>query len=113
MGLKKELCRSASGVYVRNLGWKVTSAGGYVQPEFYLGRDEGAARHSSVRLERLWNEVSKRWEREKEFELQPTDRPVWDPVTLSIAEAIREERPVARVTLPVDLAAMIPESPLI
>ena len=113
MATKKELCRSASGVFVRNLGWKVTPTGGYVQHKFYLGRDESSARLSSVRLERLWAEASKRWTREKEFELSPTDRPVWEPVTLAIADAIRQGQAVARVALPTDLAAMIPESPLI
>ena len=113
MATKKELCRSASGVFVRNLGWKVTPTGGYVQHKFYLGRDESSARLSSVRLERLWAEASKRWTRENEFELSPTDRPVWEPVTLAIADAIRQGQAVARVTLPTELAAMIPESPLI
>src|SRR3954462_9895541 len=113
MATKKELCRSASGVFVRNLGWKVTPTGGYVQHKFYLGRDESSARLSSVRLERLWAEASKRWTRENEFELSPTDRPVWEPVTLAIADAIRQGQAVARITLPTELAAMIPESPLI
>ena len=53
-----------------------------------------------------------RWQRENGYELQPTDRPVWDPVTIEVAEAIRQGKAVARVTLPMPLSVMIPESPL-
>ncbi len=113
MANKKELCRSASGAFVRNLGWKVTPVGGYTQHKFYLGKDEPVARLASVRLERLWEEAVKRWRRENQYEIQPTDRPVWDPATLAIAEAIRQGLPVARVPLPLPFSIMIPESPLI
>jgi hypothetical protein len=44
MGAKKELGRSSSGRYVRNLGWKVTPEGRYAQHKFYLGCDETKAR---------------------------------------------------------------------
>src|SRR2546425_278506 len=113
MATKKELCRSSKGVFVRNLGWKVTPTGGYVQHKFYLGREKSAAKLASMRLERLWEQVSVRWKRENEYQLQPTDRPVWNPVTLAIAEAIRHGNAVARVPLPVHLAAQIPESCMI
>src|ERR1051326_3328875 len=54
-----------------------------------------------------------RWHRENQYEVQPTDRPVWDSITLTIAGAVREGLPVARVPLPLPLSAMEPESPLI
>jgi hypothetical protein len=38
MGMKKALCRSASGQFVRNLGWKPNATGRRTQPKFYLGR---------------------------------------------------------------------------
>lgn len=41
------------------------------------------------------------------------DRPVWDEVTLAIAEAIRNGDTVARVALPRELASLALESPLV
>ena len=113
MGVKQGLCRASSGLFVRNLGWKVTPAGGYAQHKFYLGREEAKAKLASLRLEQLWKQVGVRWEREKKSELNPTDRPVWDPVTFAIAAAIRNGEAVARVPLPSPLSAFIPESPFV
>src|SRR4051794_22103358 len=112
MAKKKELCKASNGLFVRNLGWKRTPTG-YAQHKFYLGRDEASATRASLRLEQLWGQVVKRWEREKGTELYPTDRPVWDEVTLAVAEAVRNEEPVARVSLPLPFSAMTPESPLV
>lgn len=113
MATKKELCRAANGVFVRNIGWKVKSMGGYAQHKFYLGRDESKATLASLRLEQLWQQVCKRWQRENSCEIYPTDRPVWDEVTLAIAEAVRIGEAVARVPLPVPFSVMIPECPMI
>src|SRR4051794_14032758 len=110
MAKKKALCRASNGLFVRNLGWK-RSAAGYAQHKFYLGRDESQALLASLRLEQLWDQVSRRWERENPTELYPTDRPVWDAVTLAIADAIRNGDAVARIPLPLPFSAMIPESP--
>lgn len=41
------------------------------------------------------------------------DRPVWDKVTLAIADAIRNGEPIAYIPLPRDLAALRPEHPLV
>ena len=112
MARKKTVCRGASGLYVRNLGWEKT-ANGYVQHKFYLGRNEQEASLASLRLERLWVQVSKRWERESQSELYPTDRPIWNCVTIAIAEAVRKGAAVAQVPLPVPFSAMVPESPMI
>src|SRR5262245_66090227 len=112
MAKKKALCRASNGLYVRNLGWKRTP-GGYAQHKFYLGREETKATLASLRLEQLWEQVSRRWEREKQTDLSPTDRPVWDEVTLAIAEAIRNGDAVAQIPLPLPFSAMIPESPLL
>jgi hypothetical protein len=113
MAAKKELCRASNGVFVRNLGWKMTASGGYTQHKFYLGRDESKARLAGLRLEQLWQQVCVRWNRENLYELHPTKRPVWDGVTLDIAEAVRNGEAVARVRLPMPLSAFVPESPLI
>jgi integrase len=108
MAKKKTLCRAASGGFVRNLGWKRTPVG-FDQHKFHLGRDESKATLANLRLEQLWQEVGKRWERENQYALEPTDRPVWDNVTLAIAEAIRKGEPVAKVLLPPWLSALVPE----
>lgn len=42
MAKKKSLCRTSTGSYVRNLGWKV-AGGKYVQHKFHLGPDESSA----------------------------------------------------------------------
>jgi hypothetical protein len=112
MGRKKLLCKAANGLFMRNLGWKRTAAG-YAQHKFYLGRDEHKAALASMRLEELWEQVSKRWEQENPHDLCPTDRPVWDEVTLAVAEAVRNGDPVARVPLPLPLSALVPESAMI
>jgi hypothetical protein len=111
MAKKKSLCRASNGLYVRNLGWKQTPSG-YSQHKFYLGRDEAKATLASLRLEQLWEQVSRRWEHENKTELRPTDRPVWDEVALAIAEAVRNGEAVARIPLPLPFSAMVPESPL-
>jgi len=96
---KKALCRAASGAFIRNLGWKRTALG-YAQHKFHLGKDETKAALANLRLEHLWTEVSKRWERENSTELNPTDRPIWDELTLPMAEAVRKGEPVAKVPVP-------------
>ena len=109
MATKRELCRASNGVFVRNLGWKMTASGGYTQHKFYLGRDESKARLAGLRLEQLWQQVCTRWNRENLYELRPTERPVWDGVTLDIAEAVRNGEAVARVRLPMPLSALFPK----
>jgi hypothetical protein len=81
---------------------------------------------ASRRLEQLWQQVEKRWERENAglpppsspgwqlsdgagvttlhavglAYMRTSDRPVWDETTLAIAEAVRQGLPVARLALP-------------
>src|SRR5262245_4584134 len=153
MARKKQLCKAANGLFVRNLGWKRTAAG-YAQHKFYLGRDEAKAELASRRLEQLWQEVCERWQREEtcrspeplglssvcvpaawptfgepqagpftakaneqseEVVAAPcgVGRPVWDEVTLAIAEAVRSGANVARVPLPLPFSAMVAESSLV
>jgi hypothetical protein len=114
MGKRTGLCRSAKGLFVRNLGWKMTPDGKYVQHKFYLGRDEQRAQYANLRLEQLWEQACKRWSRENARELQPLSQPMWNETTLEIAEAIRNGELVAFVSLPRPvMSVMIPESPLI
>ena len=107
---KTGLCRSAKGLFVRNLGWKSTTDGQHVQQKFYLGRDEQKAQLASLRLEQLWEQASKRWTRENGLELNPTSRPVWNETTLEIAEAIRNGALVAFVSLPIPESVLKPGS---
>jgi integrase len=113
MAKKKDLCRSSNGIFVRNLGWKVSTEGKYLQHKFYLGRDDSAAKLASLRLERLWEQVTRRWQERGSESLYPTDRAVWDEVTLTIAEAVRLGKSEVRVPLQNPESAMIPESPFI
>lgn len=65
MAKKKTLCMASNGLFMRNLGWK-RSGSGYTQHKFYLGRVQKDAETTSGRLEKLWEQVSKRWERENQ-----------------------------------------------
>jgi len=60
---RKDLGRASNGLYFRNLGWKKTDSG-YAQQKFYLGRDESKAKLANLRLEQLWQQVTRRWERD-------------------------------------------------
>ena len=154
MGRKKDLGRASNGLYFRNLGWKQTP-NGYAQQKFYLGRDESKAKLANLRLEQLWQQITRRWERdvgappanEKDWpgpkvvelgqepvpgKVQLTkpgaiavvsigtrhvdafgDRPVWEEVTLAIADAVRNGESVAHIPLPRDLAMLPPEHPMV
>src|SRR5262249_7470126 len=81
MARKSALCRASNGLFVRNLGWKRTPTG-FAQHKFYLGRDEPAAGLASLRLERLWEQVCKRWERERPFAAD-LSRPVGLQITVT------------------------------
>jgi hypothetical protein len=63
MSRKKKVCKASSGLFVRNIGWKRTPRG-YVQHKFYLGRDEAKAELAGRRLEQLWEQVTRCWERD-------------------------------------------------
>jgi hypothetical protein len=151
MARKKKLCKASNGLFMRNIGWKRTPSG-YAQHKFYLGRDEAQAELASRRLELLWDQVCKRWEREAQGRVDGSievhcavelpsipetregkftavhcrpapvplslgdaweagDRPVWNEVTLAIADAVRNGEAVAGVPLPLPMSAMVPDSP--
>ena len=119
MARKRDLCRAADGQFVRNLGWKRTP-NGYTQAKFRLGRDQDAAKLASLRLERLWDEVTARWQRaqpERRAATQRRRQPVvesgfcWGPdgrpgviksVTrfgdLDSGDSVDDDRPVWDVT---------------
>ena len=97
--------RSASGLYFRNLGY--TDSGS--QKKFYLGRDERKAVTANAQLERLWDAVLARFERQKGIirlrykdGIRTTEesaaKPVWDEAMLTIGKAIIDDRAIAYVT---------------
>ena len=99
--------RSASGLYFRNLGY--TDSGS--QKKFYLGRDERKAVTANAQLERLWDAVLARFERQKGIirlrykdGIRTTEesaaKPVWDEAMLTIGKAIIDDRAIAYVTAP-------------
>jgi len=114
----KTLSRDSKGRYLRNIG-KVRNpkTGKISQRKFYLGHDEDAALHSAARLAALWKCVEKRFKRirtqqlvlsslgqsQAEYEMVgnvirpkriPTE-PLWCPISLRIADAIRSGQPIA------------------
>lgn len=76
----KELGTDARGNHVRNLGWKLTEAGGRVQQRYYLGKDPEEARRRNARLEELWSVI--------EGEADSPKSAVWTDTTLQIGMAV-------------------------
>ena len=121
----KTLAQDSRGRYLRNIGrTRNPRSGKIAQRKFYLGHDEDAARHAAARLEALWKCVERRFERlhsqrlvlealEEEhrppleyemignvLQVKPyIPHPLWCPISLQIAEAIRDGRPIARISL--------------
>jgi hypothetical protein len=85
MAIKKELCRSHRGIFVRNLGWKVSPTSAYRQ---HSSISAAMRRGLSLRV-CAWSNSGSMYagagDRDKAYELNATDRAVWDEVTLTIA----------------------------
>lgn len=107
-----KVARAESGLYYRNLGYMGSGS----QKKFYLGRDERKAITASAQLERLWDAVLVRFERQKGIirlkrqdgistTEKPAERPLWDDVTLTVAKALIDERVVAYVAAPTNSPA--------
>jgi hypothetical protein len=79
------------GNYRREIGWKRTD-GGYRQHCFHLGKDRAQAAHRSLDLERVWDAVVKRWQRDR-----LTERPLWDTDTLAIGSAVAKGERTVRL----------------
>jgi hypothetical protein len=79
-----KLATDSRGNYKRDLGWKEPT--GVKQHRFYLGRDRVQATIRTLRLEQCWGAVEVRWGRQPRESRPP--RPVWDAVTLTIAQAV-------------------------
>ena len=131
MVAKKTLSQDAKGRFLKNIGWVRNPRSGKIsQRKFYLGHDEDAAWHVAARLSALWKCVELRFERKHSLrqieELMPEGfgpkveyemvgnvlqvkpymaRPLWCPTSLLIAEAIRNDQPVARIPFEIDPAA--------
>ena len=95
MGKKTEPTRKPDGRYLRDIGWKPKAGGGVEQHRFYLGRDRADAMLRSLQLEKVWDGVERRWERLG----RPTERPLWDDITMQIAQAVARGEPVAKLDL--------------
>jgi hypothetical protein len=96
---KLTLSKDVRGNFKKDLGWKpVTKDGGeigFIQQQFYLGRDHAQALLRSLALDGVWDGIVKRWQRD-----WLTPWPVWDEITLQIGSAVArgDERAVLRVT---------------
>lgn len=122
----KSLGQDKTGRYFRNIGWILSErTGKYFQKKFYLGHDHEPAQYANLRLESLWKCVESVHQRERIYDsmfssnivsqsgrLVPVgnvlrldstrdglvDRPIWTPLTLDIAESIRNGAPIARIS---------------
>jgi hypothetical protein len=124
----KQLGRTKQGCFFRNLGWVKSSTGNYTQRKFYLGYDEDPAKLASARLEALWKCVEQlhamnlgKSQSCVVFDDQPPrlnleisvalgndgspsfiskpGKPIWNEISLVIAECIRNGDPVAHLPL--------------
>lgn len=85
-GLKPD----STGLFYRQIGFKLTASGKRQQPKFRFGRDRKLAKIANARLEVLWSEVEAR---AQAHELEP----LWDMLTLGMARAISKGDYVYRV----------------
>ena len=85
--------------YQRDCGYTAKSTDNgdiaFKQPRFYLGKNETEARQRSVQLDKVWDAVVSRWQRD-----HTTPRPVWDTTTLAIARAVSKGETTVRLELP-------------
>jgi hypothetical protein len=88
MRRKREFKPDAFGQYVRDLGWKRTGEGRPTQHKFRLGTDRSKAEIANLRLEQLWAIVEADYHERRANGAAADDRPVWNEVTLAIAQVI-------------------------
>ncbi|MBY0231011.1 MAG: hypothetical protein K2W96_17125 [Gemmataceae bacterium] len=102
---KLDIAKDINGTYTRCLGWK-GEPDNYRQHKFYLGKDKAQAQIRSLRLELVWAEVERFWQKER-----LPGRPVWEGLELQIAQAVSRGEEVCRlnVTDHVDLDCATPE----
>ena len=86
------------GRYRRTIGSFVNARGKVAPRKFLLGTDRDHAERANLRLEQLWRDVEKHWAQEV-LARACEDQPIWEALTLRIAESIRLGR---RITLPED-----------
>lgn len=91
----KTLC-CVRGRYRRTLGKAINTKGKLVAKKFLLGTDRDHAERANLRLEQLWRDIEKYWKDDPTARACKTE-PIWEPLTLHFAEAIRKG---ARIELP-------------
>ena len=108
----------SNGQYVRQLGWKRSTAGKLVQPKFRLGTDLREAKRREMMLADLWEQV-------EELEDRTAEEPAtWPPMLLTIAQQIArygvariramEDEPESRYAWRVEqLARRFPRVPIL
>ena len=132
----RTLAQDSKGRYLKNIGRVRNPKSGKIsQRKFYLGYDEDAARHAAARLEALWKCVEHRFarldrqrlmEESLEEKLRPPieyemignvlqvkpyiPRPLWCPISLRIAEAIRDGQPIAKIPLELERSKALQKS---
>lgn len=69
------------GNFRRDVGWEPKPSGGFKQHTFYFGTNQTTAQERCLRVLRCWDAVDAR-------ENRAGKRPLWTPLTLSIAKAV-------------------------
>lgn len=77
------------GRYRRTLGKFVNTRGKVTPKKFLLGMDRDQAERANLRLEQLWRDVERLWHDDSTSRADGK-HPIWDPLTLHMAEAIRQ-----------------------
>lgn len=96
--MKINLSRDSRGNIKKDLGWKPTAEGNYIQHRFYLGREDNQAAIRSLQLDQIWGNICQAWQRDRQ-----TPRPQWDDVTLRIAAAVAKGEERVELPLPKEL----------
>src|SRR5688500_12239155 len=78
--------------FKKDLGWEDNGRDGVRQPRFWLGTDQAEAAARYLKLEKVWQGVCERWERDK-----ATERPLWDQSTKAVAQAIAKGAEICRL----------------
>jgi hypothetical protein len=108
---RQELRPDSKGRYIRNIGWVYNptadvdrSARRYIQPKFYLGRNNHSARVANLRLEQLWDQVCAKHARDQAHGFADDEQPLWDDLTMSMARAVSRNEMSMTVDCPAELA---------
>ncbi len=74
------LGRDKRGNYPKDIGWELKEDGTAKQHRFYFGKDRSQALIRCLKVESVWAEVNKLWQRDRDG-----PRPLWGNLSLTVA----------------------------